>query len=60
MCEEDFYKDNGVAYNSENFDDESFISDMECECPCWDECMYTEEQVQHYCRVWKECREGTL
>lgn len=54
MYEEDFYKDNGVAYNTENFD-EDFASPMNIECEgIFEECPL---ENCHQCFRWKECRE---
>ena len=59
MYEEEFYQDNGVAYNSENFDEgfgSSLFDDHSCD-GCWEDCMYPEDQVHKYCQAWKQCRE---
>lgn len=57
---EDMETDNGVAYNTENFDDDfsSFAGrDISVECEeIWEECPYGNKS-HLYCYRWKECRE---
>ena len=55
---EDRPTDNGVAYNTENFDDDNiFTMSMDIECEgIWEECPYGHD-AHKYCQCWKQCRE---
>lgn len=62
MYEEDFYQDNGVAYNTENFDEHigaSLFDDYSCD-GVWEDCCWTEDEVGKHCQCWKQCREDYL
>jgi len=56
---EDMETDNGVAYNTENFDEtigSSLFDDFSCD-GCWEDCCWDESEVHKYCQAWKQCRE---
>ena len=54
MCEEDFYKDNGVAYTEENFDADFLGAEIFCD-GCFEECPI--DDPEHRCGAYKQCRE---
>ena len=57
---EDVELDNGVAYNTKNFDDGYFLDGDGLECDgCFEDCMYGED-AHKYCQCYKQCREETL
>lgn len=58
---EDMETDNGVAFNTENFDEDfsyrmSIFDDFSCD-GCWEDCCWSEDEVHKYCQAWKQCRE---
>ncbi len=67
MFEEEIYRDEGIAYTSENFDDENYFNDwggegINCEC-IWDECPIShlpKEQFERYCVLREQCEAGEL
>ena len=58
MYEEDFYKDEGVAYNTENFDDGYFLDGDGLECDgIFDECMFGDEaNAKKHCQCFASCK----
>jgi hypothetical protein len=54
---EDAYQDNGIAFNSENFDFDE--EGAECMEPGnFEECMY--DNPSKNCGCWKDCKAGNL
>lgn len=59
---EDMELDNGVAYNTENFDGaigSSLFDDFSCD-GCWEDCCWSEDEVHKHCQAYKQCREDYL
>lgn len=57
---EDRPTDNGVAYNTENFDEDfypnmSLLSEFCCD-GCFEDCPYGDDAPK-YCQAYKQCRE---
>ena len=53
---EDMELDHGVAYNSQNFDDEDlefYMGGLECD-GCFEDCPMED---YHKCSLWKECEQ---
>lgn len=54
--ENDLYKDDGVAYNEDNFDTDFFMGGYECD-GIFDECMFgDEENARKHCQCFKQCK----
>ena len=61
---EDMETDNGVAFNTENFDEDfsyrmSIFDEHSCD-GCWEDCCWDESEVHRHCQAWKQCREDYL
>ena len=57
---EDVEPETGVAYNTENFDEEytigaSLFDDFSCD-GCFEDCIYGDDAPK-YCQAYKQCRE---
>lgn len=53
MYEEDFYKDSGVAFNTENFDDDIFTKESAWCDGCYADCMCEDDNE---CPIWRQCK----
>jgi hypothetical protein len=52
---EDMETDNGVAYNTENFDEDFSMFDDHCCDGCFEDCMYGEDASKH-CQCFADCK----